>query len=356
MASGLRSGTQHPQWCGCGSLHRALLTVSMTWAVVSGSVQAQSPSAPVQSVAAHGNALPADEDAAAEITVVGERSGPRLWRVTNGDHILWILGTLDPLPRDMTWRSGEVESVLKEVQQVLPGQPAVSVHAGPITYVRMFFQLRRVRTIPDGQTLKDWLSPELYARWAALKTRYHVTSRSIDRQTPVLAAFDLYGRALEVSRLLPGPAIENNVLKMARRNKVRVQSVALRVDDPRGVISEWEAMPRSAQIGCLEAIVGRLETDMGTIRAQARAWALGDVDTLRKLPYPKEFEACNAAVGMSGHMRQLIDAARAQESVALESALTTGHATLAVRSIYDLFGPQGTLAMLKQEGYTIEGP
>ena len=291
-----------------------------------------------------------------EITVVGERAGPRLWRVTNGDHVLWILGTLDPLPKDMIWRSSEVESVLQEVQQVLPSQPAVSVHAGPIMYVRMFFQLRRMRTIPDGQTLKDWLSPDLYARWAALKVRYRVTDRAIDRQTPVLAAFNLYGRALEASRLLPGPAIENSVLKLARKRNVHVQSIPLRVDDPSSVISEWEAMPRGAQIGCLEAIVGRLEADLDTIRAQARAWALGDVQTLRKLPYPQELAVCDAAVGMSGHMRQLIDAAKAQQSLALESALTSGHAALAVRPIYDLFGPDGTLARLKSAGYTIEGP
>lgn len=341
------SNTQHRQ--GAGRVLAPLLVAMVSAPAL---VPAQGTGAPVQDVGADGN----QNNVPQEVTVVGERAGPRLWRVTNGEHVLWILGTLDPLPKDMTWRSSEVESVLREVQQVLPSQPAVSVHAGPITYVRLFFQLRRVRTIPGGQTLKDWLSPELYARWAALKVRYRVTDRGIDRQTPVLAAFNLYGRALEAARLLPGPAIQNSVLKLARKRKVQVQSIPLSVDDPRGVISEWQAMPRSAQIDCLEAIVGRLETDLDTIRAQARAWALGDVQTLRKLPYPQEIVACNAALGMSGHMRQLIDAAKAQESVALQSALTAGHATLAVRPIYDLFGADGTLAMLKSAGYTVEGP
>ena len=311
--------------------------------------QPQQAGAPAKNVTADGTAPE-------EIAVVGERPGPNLWRVTNGEHVLWILGTLDPLPKDMTWRSHEVEAVLHEVQQVLPNEPAVHVQAGPITYVRMFFQLRHIRTIPGGETLKDWLSPDLYARWAALKTRYRVTDRGIDRQTPVLAAFTLYGRALTVSKLSTGPAIENSVLKMARKDKVRIQKTNLTVDDPRAVIAEWGNMSRAAQIGCFEAIVTRLETDLNTIRAQANAWAVGDVETLRKLPYPQEAEACNAALGMSGHMRQLIDAARSRTAAALDTALIQERGTLAVRSIYDLLGPNGTLASLKSKGYLVEGP
>src|SRR5262249_39937863 len=48
-------------------------------------------------------------DAVDEIVVSGEQPGPGLWKVTKGDHVLWILGTLTPLPKRMTWRSGEIE-------------------------------------------------------------------------------------------------------------------------------------------------------------------------------------------------------------------------------------------------------
>ena len=29
-----------------------------------------------------------------EVDVVGERPGPKLWKVTRGGHVLWVLGTL----------------------------------------------------------------------------------------------------------------------------------------------------------------------------------------------------------------------------------------------------------------------
>jgi len=48
-----------------------------------------------------------------EIAIVGERPGPRLWKVSRGDHVLWLLGTLNHLPKRMTWRSSEVDAVLE---------------------------------------------------------------------------------------------------------------------------------------------------------------------------------------------------------------------------------------------------
>ena len=40
-----------------------------------------------------------------EVLVTGERPGPAMWKVSKGDHTLWIMGTLSPLPSKMTWRS-----------------------------------------------------------------------------------------------------------------------------------------------------------------------------------------------------------------------------------------------------------
>ena len=61
-----------------------------------------------------------------EIAIIGERPGPRLWRVSKGDHVLWLLGTLNHLPKRMTWRSSEVDSALAESQQLLTSGPSVS--------------------------------------------------------------------------------------------------------------------------------------------------------------------------------------------------------------------------------------
>ena len=45
-----------------------------------------------------------------------------------GEHVLYILGTQSPLPKNITWRSDEVAQVLQVADQVL-GAPGVRVDA-----------------------------------------------------------------------------------------------------------------------------------------------------------------------------------------------------------------------------------
>jgi hypothetical protein len=37
-----------------------------------------------------------------EVLVIGEQPGPALWKVSTDDHVLWIMGTYSPLPKQMT--------------------------------------------------------------------------------------------------------------------------------------------------------------------------------------------------------------------------------------------------------------
>jgi hypothetical protein len=64
-----------------------------------------------------------------EVLVTGERPGPEMWRVSKGSHDLWILATLDPLPKKMFWRSRLVEKRISSSQLVLaPPDVMVDIH------------------------------------------------------------------------------------------------------------------------------------------------------------------------------------------------------------------------------------
>src|SRR4051812_40408060 len=69
------------------------------------------------------------ESSGEKILIVGQRPGPGLWKISKGDHVLWIFGTYSPLPNKMTWRSHQVETVLAESQEFL-GLPNAGVGVG----------------------------------------------------------------------------------------------------------------------------------------------------------------------------------------------------------------------------------
>ena len=73
----------------------------------------------------------------AAVTVSGVQPGPGLWKVSRGAHVLWVLGTQSPLPRDMQWQSQEVAEVISHSQQVLLS-PSIKVKADVGFFGKLF--------------------------------------------------------------------------------------------------------------------------------------------------------------------------------------------------------------------------
>jgi len=324
--------------------HLLLLMVTLTATALA---TAQAPSEP----------LLQPESGPQEVVVVGQHEGPRMWRVTKGDHVLWILGTISPLPRRMTWQSDSVETVLEQTQEVVPAWPSIGVGANPFTALRLYFTWRKIQKSPDHSRLQDQVPAPLYARFAALRARFAPHDRKLEELRPMLAGGRLLDDAFSASGLTMHNEVQQTVLKLASRKGVKVRQSRIKVDDPVDVMKDLGATPKSSEIACLAAIVTRLETDLGPMQARARAWALGDVDTLRKLPHTTDDRVeCLAAVSSSERIRTLV--ARAQDDwlIEVENALARNRSTLAVQSMDRLLGEHGSLATLRAKGYTVEGP
>jgi uncharacterized protein YbaP (TraB family) len=298
-----------------------------------------------------------------EIVVTGEHEGPRLWKVRKpggaggqSDHVLWILGTVTPLPKKLIWQSDAVEEVLKQSQEVVPAWPALGLGSNPFTLLRVWIQWRGMQKSPDRMNLGAVLPAPLYKRFAALKARYAPKDSRLEELRPGFAAQRLLDAALDASGLTLHNEVQQTVLKLARKDGVRIHQDKLRVEHPVDVLKDVGKAPLPGEIACLEAVVGRLETDLGPMQARARAWTLGEVDTLRKLNHPDDRTACIEAVSTSERVRDLIARAQQDWFLAVEDALARNRSTLAVQSMDRLLGEQGTLAVLRKQGYQVEGP
>jgi uncharacterized protein YbaP (TraB family) len=291
-----------------------------------------------------------------EIVIEGRHEGPRMWTVRRADHVLWILGTVSPLPKKMVWQPDAVRAVLQQSQEVVPAWPAYGIGANPFTALRLFIQWRRMQKPPDHLPLRQTLPPDLYARVAALEAKYDPHDGKLEQLRPMLAGERLMTRVLDASGLALHNEVQQSVLRLAREQGVRIRQDKLKIDDPVDVLKDVGATPLSGEIACLDAVVTRLETDLGPMQARARAWALGDVDALRRLAHPDDRAACITAVSTSERVRSLI--ARAQEDwlMVVEDSLARNRGTLAVQSMDRLLGEHGALETLKQRGYAVEGP
>src|SRR6201996_420739 len=103
-----------------------------------------------------------------EVVVTSERPGPGMWHVHRGAANVWILGSISPLPRDITWRASQVETVLQSASQVLVQKPL------EISIPRILWMLiadRKYLLVGGGKKLKDVMPPDLHARFAAQRSK-----------------------------------------------------------------------------------------------------------------------------------------------------------------------------------------
>src|SRR5262249_51326451 len=207
-----------------------------------------------------------------EVVIEGKHAGPRMWRIAKGGPVLWVLGTISPLPRRMTWQSDSVEALLHETQEVIPAWPSIGVGANPFTALRLYFTWRKIQKSPDHARLQEQLPPELYARFSALKARYAPHDNKLEELRPMLAGGKLLDDILNVSGLTLRNEVQQTVLKLASKQGVKVRQTRMKVEDPVNVLRDLGETPKQSEITCLAAIVSRLETDLAPMRARARAW------------------------------------------------------------------------------------
>jgi hypothetical protein len=108
-----------------------------------------------------------------ELLVTGEQPGPGLWKVSKGDHVMWVLATNGSLPKGMRWRSQQVEARIAESQEVLyGGNLGVRPNIGILRGITLIPAALKAGKNPDGATLKQVLPAATYARWLALREKY----------------------------------------------------------------------------------------------------------------------------------------------------------------------------------------
>ena len=345
------------------------ILLSLLLVCLAGAGLAQDAAAP-RSVAPAGadRASPADP-AAPEVrdlptlVVTGVQPGPGLWKVSRGENVLWVLGTLSPLPRGMEWDAQRVDQVIAQSQEVLYS-PSVSVDTdtgffGNLTLIPSALKARRN---PDGKRLQDVVPPAQYARWQALKARYIGRDRGIEQWRPVFAALELYEKAIEKAGMSGRGLVGPQVAKLAKRHGVKTTSpvVKITIREPRKALKEF-ATTTLDDGDCFAKTLDRIESDIGTMRARANAWAIGDIQTLRELPYGNQFTACSAAFGTAELARKhgVADMAGQIERTwmaAAEGALARNRSTFATLPIAELLKRDGFLAKLEAKGYEVEAP
>jgi uncharacterized protein YbaP (TraB family) len=304
-------------------------------------------------LACHSSAAQSDDppEKLDEIIVTGERAGPGLWHVYKGAAQLWIFGTVSPLPKDMTWRSTQLEKILDGTDEVLVAKP---FEIGIARALWLLVTQRDLLMVGHGKRLKDVMPAELHERFAVQRTKFTKDADKWEKFRPIIAAAFLEEDALHAVGLSTRLDLADEVRSLARKHHVRIEE--FKIAGLHDVLDALKTLPPATEQKCVAASLATIETGMPRLIDRAQAWATGDVQRIQSLPESAEVAACRASITVNPGAGDLYTLLRQTWIENMARHLETGGVTLAVVSMDMLIEPGGFLEALRARGYTIDSP
>ena len=286
-----------------------------------------------------------------ELVVTGERTGPGMWHVHRGAAQVWILGSMSPLPKGITWRATQVEKVLDGAGQALVQKP---FEIGITRILWLLITERSVLMVRGGKRLKDVLPAELHARFAAQRAKYTDDPNKWERFRPLIAAAFLQQAAFHQVGLSTRLDLGAAVRTLAKKHRVRVEEIKIAgVGD---VMDALKVLPPATENACVDASLVTVERDLPRLLDRAQAWASGNIERIAKLREPAEVDACRAALDSGVGAADLIARIRRTWVGAIEKYLQNPGVTLVVLNMDMLLEPGGVLDELRALGYDVDAP
>jgi uncharacterized protein YbaP (TraB family) len=286
-----------------------------------------------------------------EIVVSGEREGPGLWHLYKGSAQLWIFGTVTPLPKEMTWRSKQLETILDGTDQVLVAKP---FEIGVARALWLLVTQRDLLMVGHGKKLMDVMPADLHERFAVQRAKFTKDSDKWEKFRPIIAAAFLEEDALHAVGLSTRLDLTDEVRTLARKHHVRIEE--FKIAGLHDVLDALKTLPPQTEEKCVAASLATIESGMPRLIERAQAWTTGDVQRIQSLPESAEVAACRSAVTVDPGAGDLLALLRQTWLENMERHLQAGGVTLAVVSMDMLLESGGFLDELRAHGYSIDAP
>lgn len=286
-----------------------------------------------------------------EVVVTGERPGPGMWHIHRGGAHVWILGSISPLPRDITWRAKQVETVLQSTSQVLVQKPI------ELSIPRVLWMLiadRKYLMVGGGKRLKDVLPPELHARFAAQRGKVTDDADKWEHYRPIIATAFLQQAAFHKVNLSMRLDLGAALRQLAAKHGVRIEEV--KVAGASDMLEALKTMPAATERVCVEASLETVESGLPRLMERAQAWADGNVQRIENLPELKQVDACRNALDAGKGASDVIGRIRQTWLENIDKHLQADGTTIAVVNLDLLLERGGLLDQLRARGYELDAP
>lgn len=280
---------------------------------------------------------------ASSFAVAGVAAPPKplLWRASDGDNVVYLLGTFHLLEAADYPLDPKVYAALDDAEQVF-FELSPEALADPSLGLR--FAQAGLRT--DGRTLQQTLDAPTWAATVQLAAEAGLPPEALQRMEPWFAALTLTMAEMTAAGLDPALGLDKHLAQRATRDGKRTAGL----ETPADQIRLFDGMKHGVQLAQLRDVVERSDEIRSETEWLHQQWREGDVDALywgmaaaMKARDPALYERINTQR----------NAAWVSRIKALLDAPGDDDALVAVGTLH-LLGAEGLVQQLAAAGYTVE--
>lgn len=276
-------------------------------------------------------------------SVAAEPAPPRplLWKASDGDNVVYLLGTFHLLEAGDYPLDPKVYAALDDAEQVFF---ELSPEALADPSLGLKFAQAGLRT--DGRTLQQTLDAPTWAATVQLATEAGLPIDALQRMEPWFAALTLSMAEMTAAGLDPALGLDKHLAQRATHEGKRTAGL----ETPADQIALFDGMKAGVQLAQLRDVVERSEEIRSETEWLHQQWREGDVDALywgmaaaMKARDPALYERINTQRNAAwvSRIKSLLDAPGSDDAL------------VAVGSLH-LLGAEGLVQQLAAAGYTVE--
>lgn len=270
---------------------------------------------------------------------------PLLWKASNGDNAVYLLGSFHmlkptdyPLSKDVDVAVADAEAVLFEISPEEMNSPALAAN------------MMRAGLRTDGTTLDDQVGPALAAKldaWvAAQPAGSPMTAAVLQRFEPWFAGLTVSIMQMTAMGLDPSLGLDRHFMALAKEHGKPVAGLESAAQQ----IALFDGMDPEEQVQMLADALDDAAAGTDRLEALHADWRAGDVDALwdgMAADMRREFPELYRRINVERNEAWLPKLAARLDAPGDDD-------TLVVVGALHLLGEDGVVAGLRERGYTVE--
>ncbi|HTK79187.1 MAG TPA: TraB/GumN family protein [Rhizomicrobium sp.] len=265
---------------------------------------------------------------------------PALWTVHGSGATVYLLGSIHVLAPQMQWHTPEIDKALNAADVFVFEIP---MDDSQKTAIQDF--VRQNGLLPAGMALPSLLNEQARKDYRAALNLTHVPPETLTPLRPWLALLMLNAGVVTQQHLSPAAGLDRQVYAIA----LKKDAPARAFETPEQQLKMLMPEDQSLEVQEFDAGLKELLKERSAPQELIDAWARGDVKRLGRL--------MNSGFADNPKAEKILFEDRNRAWVTkLESMLNEKHVFFVTVGAGHLAGPKGVPAMLRREGYRVDGP